>query len=134
MIVKFHARGVGRGSGPVDYLLGPQRDREGATLDRGDPGLIEALIDSIVKGQGGLHVIGQLRQRNRGALGQKVAHDDRRLFPRAQHRPRARLVPLSGVAGQRRFGGWEHELWIAPDFDDPLPDETLEAADGRRTP
>ncbi|MGU5772307.1 relaxase/mobilization nuclease domain-containing protein, partial [Aeromonas allosaccharophila] len=46
MIVKFHARGVGRGSGPVDYLLGPQRDREGATLDRGDPGLIEALIDS----------------------------------------------------------------------------------------
>ena len=46
MIVKFHARGVGRGSGPIDYLLGPQRDREGATLDRGDPGLIEALIDS----------------------------------------------------------------------------------------
>ena len=46
MIVKFHARGVGRGSGPVDYLLGPQRDREGATRDRGDPGLIEALIDS----------------------------------------------------------------------------------------
>ena len=46
MIVKFHARGVGRGSGPIDYLLGPQRHREGATLDRGDPGLIEALIDS----------------------------------------------------------------------------------------
>ncbi len=46
MIVKFHARGVGRGSGPIDYLLGPQRDREGATLDRGDPGLIEALIDN----------------------------------------------------------------------------------------
>ncbi len=46
MIVKFHARGVGRGSGPVDYLLGPDRAREGATLDRGDPALIEALIDS----------------------------------------------------------------------------------------
>lgn len=46
MIVKFHARGVGRGSGPIDYLLGPQRDREGATLDRGDPSIIEALIDS----------------------------------------------------------------------------------------
>ena len=46
MIVKFHARGVGRGSGPVDYLLGPQRDREGATPDRGDPSFIEALIDS----------------------------------------------------------------------------------------
>lgn len=46
MIVKFHARGVGRGSGPVDYLLGQEREREGATLDRGDPALIEALIDS----------------------------------------------------------------------------------------
>ncbi len=46
MIVKFHARGAGRGSGPVDYLLGPTRDREGATLDRGDPDEIQALIDS----------------------------------------------------------------------------------------
>ncbi|WP_236749684.1 relaxase/mobilization nuclease domain-containing protein [Aeromonas caviae] len=46
MIVKFHARGVGRGSGPVGYLLGPDGAREGATLDRGDPALIEALIDS----------------------------------------------------------------------------------------
>ncbi|MGC5428767.1 mobilization protein, partial [Aeromonas veronii bv. sobria] len=46
MIVKFHARGVGRGSSPVDYLLGQEREREGATLDRGDPALIEALIDS----------------------------------------------------------------------------------------
>lgn len=45
MIVKFHARGVGRGSGPVGYLLGPNGAREGATLDRGDPALIEALID-----------------------------------------------------------------------------------------
>ena len=41
MIVKFHARGVGRGSGPVGYLLGPDGAREGATLDRGDPALIE---------------------------------------------------------------------------------------------
>ncbi len=46
MIVKFHARGVGRGSGPVGYLLGLDGAREGATLDRGDPVLIEALIDS----------------------------------------------------------------------------------------
>lgn len=49
-------------------------------------------------------------------------------------RPRARLVPLSGVPGQRRFGGWEHELWIAPDFDDPLPDEILDAFEGGRAP
>lgn len=46
MIVKFHARGAGRGSGPVDYLLGKDREREGATLDRGDPDQIQALIDS----------------------------------------------------------------------------------------
>lgn len=46
MIVKFHARGAGRGSGPVDYLLGKARDREGATLDRGDPDEVQALIDS----------------------------------------------------------------------------------------
>lgn len=46
MIVKFHARGAGRGSGPVDYLLGKERNRDGATLDRGDPDEIQSLIDS----------------------------------------------------------------------------------------
>ena len=46
MIVKFHARGSGRGSGPVEYLLGEERNRDGATLDRGDPDEIQALIDS----------------------------------------------------------------------------------------
>jgi len=45
MIVKIHSRGVGRGSGPVGYLLGQKRDREGATLLRGDPDTIEQLID-----------------------------------------------------------------------------------------
>lgn len=46
MIVKMHARGKGGGSGPVEYLLGKEHDRAGATLDRGDPELIEALINS----------------------------------------------------------------------------------------
>lgn len=46
MIVKFHARGAGRGSGPVEYLLGKERNRDGATLDRGDPDEIQALIDT----------------------------------------------------------------------------------------
>ncbi len=45
MLVKFHARGVGRGSGPIDYLLGKDRKREDATLDRGNPEEIQALID-----------------------------------------------------------------------------------------
>lgn len=46
MIVKFHARGTGRGSGPVDYLLGQDRQREGASLLRGSPADVVALIDS----------------------------------------------------------------------------------------
>lgn len=46
MIVKFHARGRGGGSGPVDYLLGKERNREGATLLRGDAEETKALIDS----------------------------------------------------------------------------------------
>lgn len=46
MIVKFHPRGSGVGSGPIDYLLGRDRQREGATLDRGDPEAIMAIIDA----------------------------------------------------------------------------------------
>ena len=46
MIVKFHARGTGGGSGPIDYLLGKERDREGSKLDRGNPETIQAIIDS----------------------------------------------------------------------------------------
>ena len=46
MIVKFHARGVGRGSGPVEYLLGKDSNREGSTLDRGNPTEVKELIDS----------------------------------------------------------------------------------------
>jgi hypothetical protein len=46
MIVKFARRGKGGGSGPVEYLLGKERDREGATLNRGNPDQVQALIDS----------------------------------------------------------------------------------------
>ncbi|EOX2496557.1 nuclease, partial [Escherichia coli] len=42
MIVKFHARGKGGGSGPVDYLLG----REGARVLRGAPEEVRELIDA----------------------------------------------------------------------------------------
>ena len=35
MIVKFHPRGRGGGSGPVDYLLGKDRQRDGATVLQG---------------------------------------------------------------------------------------------------
>lgn len=46
MIIKIHSRGVGCGSGPVDYLLGKERDREDARLDRGNPDEMVELIDS----------------------------------------------------------------------------------------
>jgi hypothetical protein len=45
VIVKIHSRGVGRGSGPVEYLLGKDGNRNGATLDRGDPEMVRELID-----------------------------------------------------------------------------------------
>ena len=47
MIVKIHSRGKGEGKGPVDYLLGENRDREDARLDRGNPDEIIDLIDGL---------------------------------------------------------------------------------------
>lgn len=46
MIVKFHNRGVGRGSGATEYLLGRDGMREDARLLRGDPRDIQDLCDS----------------------------------------------------------------------------------------
>ncbi|HAG2480007.1 TPA: hypothetical protein G8W07_005414 [Salmonella enterica] len=46
MIVKFHPRGRGGGSGPVDYLLGKDRLRAGATVLQGKPEEVRELIDA----------------------------------------------------------------------------------------
>ncbi len=46
MIVKFHPRGRGGGAGPVDYLLGKDRQREGASVLQGKPEEIRELIDA----------------------------------------------------------------------------------------
>ena len=45
-------------------------------------------------------------------------------------RPVARLVPLDAASKPRRPGGWEGKLWIADDFDDPLPDDIQAAFEG----
>jgi len=37
--------------------------------------------------------------------------------------PKARLVPLARRSKARRPGGWEGRVWIADDFDAPLPPE-----------
>ncbi|CAX53401.1 plasmid mobilization relaxase MbeA [Erwinia pyrifoliae] len=46
MIVKFHPRGRGGGSGPVDYLLGKDRQRDGASVLQGKPEEVLELIDA----------------------------------------------------------------------------------------
>jgi prevent-host-death family protein len=44
-------------------------------------------------------------------------------------RPRARLVPLVGRAEPRQPGGWEGRVWVAEDFDEPLPADVLGGKD-----
>lgn len=44
--------------------------------------------------------------------------------------PKARLVPLSAKPSHRKPGAWKGRVWIADDFDAPLPDEILNAFDG----
>jgi len=49
----------------------------------------------------------------------------------AKHgRPLARLTAFNKRGAPRTPGGWEGEVWIAPDFDEPLPDELLDTFDG----
>lgn len=50
-------------------------------------------------------------------------------------KPRARLVPIEPKGkGLRVPGGDEGKIWIAPDFDDPLPDDILDAFEGKDDP
>ena len=45
-------------------------------------------------------------------------------------RPIARLIPYRPQGVSRRFGGWRGRVWIADDFDAPLPDSIDEAFRG----
>ena len=47
-------------------------------------------------------------------------------------KPIARLVPVDDSVGPRTLGGDEGLVWIADDFDAPLPDEILESFYGAR--
>lgn len=44
--------------------------------------------------------------------------------------PRARLAPLPTATEPRKPGGWEEGVWIAEDFDAPLPPDILSAFEG----
>jgi prevent-host-death family protein len=45
-------------------------------------------------------------------------------------RPLARLVPLAKRVKPRDLGLLAGQVWIADDFDDPLPDDLLRAFEG----
>ena len=47
MLVKFFSRGKGGGAAPVDYLLGKDRNREDASVLRGDAEQVKQLIDGL---------------------------------------------------------------------------------------
>ena len=44
--------------------------------------------------------------------------------------PKAKLVPLSVGNQPRKPGLWKGQLWIADDFDAPLPESILSGFDG----
>lgn len=46
MLVKFFSRGSGDGESPTNYLLGDLRDREGATVLRGNPEITKEIINA----------------------------------------------------------------------------------------
>ena len=47
-------------------------------------------------------------------------------------KPLARLVPLAPKRKRKRKpGGWKGKIWIAPDFDAPLPEDIQAAFEGR---
>lgn len=41
-------------------------------------------------------------------------------------RPLARLVPLAARTAPRQLGFLAGQVWVGPDFDDPLPDDIAE--------
>jgi len=43
----------------------------------------------------------------------------------------ARLVPPAADRPKRKMGDWEGKVWMAPDFDAPLPDDIQAYFDGR---
>jgi prevent-host-death family protein len=45
-------------------------------------------------------------------------------------KPMARLIPIVPERPQRRFGVLEGKIWIADDFDGPLPDDLLKSFEG----
>ena len=45
-------------------------------------------------------------------------------------KPIAKLTPITAPSGQRQLGSMRGKIWIAPDFDDPLPPTVLAGFQG----
>lgn len=45
-------------------------------------------------------------------------------------RPKARLLPVQKTQQPRKPGLWKGRVWIADDFDDPLPEDILASFEG----
>jgi prevent-host-death family protein len=52
----------------------------------------------------------------------RVEAGEELVLARAGH-PIAKLVPFQVTRAPRKFGGWRGRVWMADDFDAPLPDE-----------
>lgn len=46
-------------------------------------------------------------------------------------KPKARILPLTSRGTKVRFGVWRGKVKIHDDFDDPLPEELLQAFEGK---
>lgn len=63
----------------------------------------------------------------RVALGEEITIANRGV-------PVARLVPPAPADGRRKLGEFAGQIWMADDFDGPLPEELLAAFEGRTRP
>jgi prevent-host-death family protein len=63
---------------------------------------------------------------------QRVAAGEEVVIARGD-RPVAKLVPVDPPTVARRPGTGKGEIWIADDFDAPLPGDLLDQFEGRRT-
>lgn len=60
----------------------------------------------------------------------RAAEGEEIVIAKAGH-PMAKLVAFKAPAVKRQPGGWEGKVWMADDFDAPLPDDLLDAFEGR---
>jgi prevent-host-death family protein len=68
---------------------------------------------------------------NLSRLLEKVAEGEEVIICKAG-KPVATLKPYEARLEPRKPGGWKGRVWMAPDFDDSLPEEILAAFHGER--